>query len=244
MSPASETSAAGTFDELVETYEEACGRGLALTGESRDYFARQRAAHTKRLCATASPRRVMDFGCGLGHSTPYLAEAFPQARIIGVDTSAGALDAARKRYGSANAEFMTSDSPLPCGSIDVVYSNGTFHHIDPRDRKREVERIVDWLSPGGLFALWENNPWNPGTRLVMKRIPFDRDAKTLSYLNASRLLRESGLQIREVSSYFYFPSWLKPLRHLEPRLRSLPLGAQYCVLAQKPDRIARVHGSA
>jgi hypothetical protein len=98
-----------------------------------------------------------------------------------------------------------------------------------------VKRIVEWLAPGGLFALWENNPWNPGTRLVMKRIPFDRDAKTLSCVNASRLLRRSGLQIREVSSYFYFPSWLKPLRHLEPRLRSVPLGAQYCVLAQKPE---------
>jgi SAM-dependent methyltransferase len=234
MSPASETSAAGAFDEFVDTYEEACGRGLALSGESRDYFARQRAAHTKRLCAAASPRRVLDFGCGLGHSTPYLAEAFPEARIIGVDTSAGALEAARRRYGSERAEFVASDADLPPGSVDIVYSNGTFHHIEPHDRQREVKRIVKWLAPGGRFVLWENNPWNPGTRLVMKRIPFDRDAKTLSCLNASRLLRQSGLQIRGVSFYFYFPSWLKPLRRLEPRLESVPLGAQYCVVAQAP----------
>ena len=36
------------------------------------------------------------------------------------------------------------------------------------------------LLTGGVLALFENNPWNPGTRLVMKRIPFDRNAQTIS----------------------------------------------------------------
>ena len=235
MSPATETSDAHTFDEFVDTYEEACGRGLSLSGESRDYFARQRVALTKRLCAAAPPpRRVMDFGCGLGHTTPYLADAFPQSQIIGVDTSAGAMAAAQKRYASASTGFTTPDGRIEPESISLVYSNGTFHHIEPPDREREVRRIVAWLVRGGLFALWENNPWNLGTRLVMKRIPFDRDAKLLSYLNAARLLETSGLRMRGVSSHFYFPSWLKPLRRLEPRLERVPLGAQYRVLAQKP----------
>jgi trans-aconitate methyltransferase len=234
MSPASESSGTETFDAFVESYEEACARGLSLSGESRDFFAQQRVAHTKRLCAGA-PRagRVVDFGCGLGHSTPYLADAFPGARITGVDSSEGALQAARREYGAV-AEFTTADAGILSRSVDVVYSNGTFHHIEPRDRHDEVRRIADWLAPGGLFALWENNPWNPGTRLVMKRIPFDRDAKTLSQPTAARLLRGAGLRVLDARSYFYFPSWLKPLRRLESRLERLPLGAQYCVLAQRP----------
>jgi hypothetical protein len=26
------------------------------------------------------------------------------------------------------------------------------------------------MRPGGVVALWENNPWNPATRYVMGRI--------------------------------------------------------------------------
>jgi hypothetical protein len=52
------------------------------------------------------------------------------------------------------------------------------------------------LRPGGLFAPWENNPWNPNTRYVMSRIPFDRDATTLSPPKAVGLLRQNGFQVR------------------------------------------------
>jgi trans-aconitate methyltransferase len=235
MSPASGTSGSETFDAFVETYEEACARGVSLSGENRDFFAQQRVAHTKRLCANRpSPRALMDFGCGLGHSTPYLADAFPGARIVGVDSSERALESARREYG-ARAQFTTATDGhgIAPGSIDLVYSNGTFHHIEPSDRLDVVRQLAGWLAPGAAFALWENNPWNPGTRLVMKRIPFDRDAKTLTVRQTSRLLAEAGLQVLEVRSFFYFPSWLRLLRRLEPGMEWLPLGAQYCVLAKR-----------
>src|ERR1700752_2473905 len=209
MSPVNDSSAAGTFDAFVESYEEACGRGLALRGESRDFFAQQRVAHTRALCARMrAPRRVMDFGWGLGHSPPHLADAFGGAEIVGVHPSEGALEAARREYG-ARAEFTTPSGRIAPQSVDLVYSNGTFHHIEPRDRHQVVRRIASWLTLGGVFALWENNPWNPGTRLVMKRIPFDRDAQMLSQPTASRLLEAAGLEVLGVRSYFYFPSWLK-----------------------------------
>ena len=60
---------------------------------------------------------------------------------------------------------------------DLAYSNGTFHHIPPAKRMDALGFIFQRLKPGGIFALWENNPWNPGTRWVIEsRIPFDRDA--------------------------------------------------------------------
>ena len=234
MPPVMESNPVSTFDAFVESYEEACGRGLALSGESRDYFAQQRVQHSARLCAGMKPRRILDFGCGLGHTTPYLAEAFPGAHVIGVDTSAGAIDAARKRYGSSTIEFMVADGSLARGSIDLAYTNGTFHHIEPADRPAVVNSIARWLAPDGAFVFWENNPWNPGTRMVMRRIPFDREAKMLSYREATALLAAGDLHIERVSSYFYFPSWLKALRPFERLLAPLPLGAQYCVLARAP----------
>jgi SAM-dependent methyltransferase len=229
---------AGTsvFDGFVEEYEDACARGLDLSGESRDFFALGRVEQTARLCSTLTEvERIVDFGCGLGHSTPHLLTAFPEANIVGVDTSEASVQNAQERYGSARAQFAVDIGLVERDSVQIVYSNGTFHHISPSDRPREVQTILRCLTPGGLFALWENNPWNPGTRLVMKRIPFDRDAKLLSYLETQRLLRQCGFVVIGASFHFYFPRPLKALRRFEPYLESLPFGAQYCVLAQRPS---------
>jgi trans-aconitate methyltransferase len=221
------------FDGFVDDYEEACARGVSLSGESRDYFARARVDVTKRRCAV-TVRRVLDFGCGMGHSAPCLRDAFPGATIIGVDTSAAAIRWAQEHYGAEDVQFMTPDAADRLGQVDLVYSNGTFHHIPPSERRAILQKIFHWVAPGGLFALWENNPWNPGTRLVMKRIPFDRDAETLSYIETTRLLRDAGFQVTSTSFHFYFPAALKPLRRFEPWLATLPLGAQYCTVGRKP----------
>lgn len=232
MSPVTKAKTS-VFDDFTDSYEAACDRGLALSGEDREYFARRRVDHTRRLCSSFSVTTIVDFGCGLGHSTPHLLEAFPRARIVGVDTSKAAIEAAGRRYGSDQIQFTTDGRALEQDVADLAYSNGTFHHIEPIDREAEVRKIRQWLAPGGLFVLWENNPWNPGTRLVMKRIPFDRDAQPLSYLEARTLLTRCGFRVVAASFHFYFPAWLKALRRFEPALERLPLGAQYCLLAQR-----------
>jgi hypothetical protein len=62
----------------------------------------------------------------------------------------------------------------------------------------------------------------------MRRIPFDRNAMTLSPPTTRRLMRESGLRIERMDFLFYFPRPLALLRWTERYLRWLPLGAQYC----------------
>src|SRR5947209_2702938 len=135
------------FDAFVENYDAACSRGLALSGETRDYFAEQRIAHTRRLCSSAAIHRIVDFGCGLGHSTPYFLEAFPGATIAGVDTSAGAIQEAKRRYRTERVDFSTTAPAGPPGCMDLAYSNGTFHHIEPRERPAVLREIFGWLAP-------------------------------------------------------------------------------------------------
>jgi hypothetical protein len=80
----------------------------------------------------------------------------------------------------------------------------------------------------------ENNPWNPGARLVMARIPFDKDAEPLSPVEARRLLRSGGFaRCSSLRTLFYFPRPLAFLRPVEPLLALLPLGAQYYILGIK-----------
>ena len=115
----------------------------------------------------------------------------------------------------------------------MVFCNGVFHHILPAERAAAVDYIFHNLRPGGIFAFWENNPWNPGTRYVMSRIPFDRDAITLSPPTARRLLCDGGFEIERTDFLFLFPRALGWLRGIEPLVCRLPLGAQYQVLARK-----------
>ena len=99
---------------------------------------------------------------------------------------------------------------------------------------RAVTGIERALRSGGLLALFENNPWNPGARLVMSRIPFDRDAIMLSPPETTQLVRKAGLiPVRTPKSFFYFPRQLSFLRSAEGILKHLPLGAQYVVMAAK-----------
>jgi SAM-dependent methyltransferase len=225
------------FDGYVDDYEAALHQGLALAGESRDYFARERIAETAAWVRAAESRplsRVLDFGCGTGDSTPLLLDAFPQASLVGVDVAEQAVARAARAHGQARARFAPLAEVRALPPVDLVYTNGVFHHVPPAERPRIVHRLIQWLRPGGWLALWENNPWNPGTRLVMARIPFDRDAITLTPTEAGTLLRRGGFRVATCRFRFYFPRSLARLRWLERFLTHLPLGGQYCLLARKP----------
>jgi SAM-dependent methyltransferase len=123
----------------------------------------------------------------------------------------------------------------PRAAVDLAFCNGVFHHIPPKDRAEAVRYVSGCLRPGGLFSFWENNPWNPGTRYVMSRIPFDRDAMTLTPPEARRLLREGGFEIIRTHFLFIFPRFLRCCRFIEPLVAGCPFGAQFQVLARKPS---------
>lgn len=224
------------FDEYADNYDAALERGISLSGEDKDYFARRRMEWLRHSLhgLTDHPLRVMDFGCGSGTATPFFFEVLGASFVLGVDTSAKSLDVARRQYGSDRTEFQPIDQYQPSGTIDLVYCNGVFHHIPPGDRAKALGRIWDSLIPGGAFAVWENNPLNPGTRLVMSRIPFDRDAVTLTAREARRMLQARGFEVLRTDHLFIFPRVLKRLRAVEAMLSSLPFGAQYQVLCRKP----------
>jgi SAM-dependent methyltransferase len=135
--------------------------------------------------------------------------------VTGVDEAQKAVEHAREQFGSTRVLFAQAED-LRADYFDLVYVNGVFHHIRPEERIGALNLIRRSLSPGGLLALLENNPWNPGARMVMKRIPFDRDAIMISPREAVQLVSESGFQRPPlVRSLFYFPRFLAWLRAAE-----------------------------
>jgi SAM-dependent methyltransferase len=222
------------FDAFAADYDAALNEGLSVVGESKEFFARERVRWLRRrLIERGFPSggKLLDFGCGAGGGTPYFLDELGVASVVGVDVSDGLLDVARARFGrDARVTFARTEQRVPRGDFDLAFVNGVFHHIPLEKRLAAARYVHDALRPGGILAFWENNPWNPGTRYVMRRIPFDRDARTLTPPEARRLLRAAGFTVGRADFRFVFPRALSWLRPLEVLLAPLPLGGQYLLL--------------
>jgi trans-aconitate methyltransferase len=228
------------FSEVGDRYGEQLSRGLRLTGENAEFFARQRIARVGELVAELgglrrvdAVRAVLDFGCGLGASLPTLGATFPDARVVGFEPADGLRAAAVLAAERAGATVVSSLLHEADGFADVAYCNGVFHHVAPAERTDVFASFATAMAPGGLAFVWENSPYNPGTRLIMSRIPFDRGAHLLTPGALRRALRRAGLEPVRTEYHFVFPHALRALRPLEPRMRSLPFGGQYVVVARR-----------
>ncbi|MGZ4789283.1 MAG: class I SAM-dependent methyltransferase [Terriglobales bacterium] len=223
------------FDRYARTYDRDLANALSVTGESKDYYAQARVDWLAMCLVQLNIRveRVLDFGCGIGSNSPILSRALHPNIVLGVDISKESIEEAEADYGSETLRFMQLEEFRPDGSYDLAFANGVFHHIEPKERAAALTTIREALRPRGFFALWENNPWNPGTKYVMSRCVFDKGAITISISAARKMLREAGFEVLRTDSLFYFPRSLRLLRPLEKCLRGLPLGGQYLVLARK-----------
>lgn len=223
------------FDRSAPHYQSVLNRALVPSGETSPYFARARVEWLQKQLRALdfAPLAVLDFGCGTGGSVPFLKRILRPCRILGVDISSESLHWARQEHEQVGVEFANCDHYFPHGEFDLAFSNGVFHHIAPPERSAALSYVNDSLAPGGLFALWENNPHNPATRYIMGQCELDGEAVAITRAEASKLLRSHGFEVLHRSSYFYFPRWLDWLRRLEPALSHLPLGAQYLLLARK-----------
>jgi SAM-dependent methyltransferase len=223
------------FDEFAARYDEVLNEGLRFTGEDRDYFAEGRVAWLKHRLLQQGVRAssCFDFGCGTGGACLPLLRSLGLDAYVGYDPSQESIAVARAQLGGPQAAFEYAEEAVAAGSMDLAFTNGVFHHIPPAHRAACVRQVGRALKPGGWFAFWENNRWNPIVHFLMSRVPFDKDAQMLYPHQARRLLVDGGFEIVLTDYLFVFPSLLKALRPMEPALCKLPLGGQYLVLARK-----------
>src|SRR6185312_13681911 len=68
-------------------------------------------------------RRVVDLGCGPGNSTELLVERFPDAEVIGLDSSPDMLKKARARL--PGRDFVEADIATwtPEAPVDLLFAN-------------------------------------------------------------------------------------------------------------------------
>jgi len=223
------------FDSHADDYEAQLSLGLKLSGEPKEFFANGRIDFLCRWWQRAGrrePLRIIDYGCGVGDVTALLAKAFPSAQVEGLDPSPRCVERAFARYASDRVRFeLLRGFGSQTRPADLVHLNGVVHHVPPAGRPDLFRAVTASVAPGGVVALFENNPLNPGTHIVMARIKFDRDAVKVPSWEARRRLRVAGLSPVTTGYLFYFPRSLRALRPLEDWLSCLPFGAQYGVIA-------------
>ncbi|XXF77364.1 methyltransferase domain-containing protein [Myxococcaceae bacterium GXIMD 01537] len=99
-----------------------------------------------------APARVADLGCGTGDLTRVLAERWPGARVVGVDSSEAMVAEAQRRVIPGRLRFELADLGQwrPPGPLDVLVSNAALHWLP--DHAALLGRLVGLLAPGGVLA--------------------------------------------------------------------------------------------
>lgn len=103
------------------------------------------------------PKRILDLGCGLGHNVLPLAEAFPDAEVVGIDAGGPMLRyglARAKALGIENVKFIQADaedlSRFADESFDWVQTTMFLHETSRQAMERIFAESGRVLRPGGI----------------------------------------------------------------------------------------------
>ncbi|WP_432483883.1 class I SAM-dependent methyltransferase [Kineococcus esterisolvens] len=152
-------------------------------GYVHGYAPAVRRSHGRRTVANSAthllPRlrpgaSLLDVGCGVGTLTADLAAHVAPGRVVGVDSSAEVLQAARSAAAGrgVHVELTVADAhalPFADGEFDVVHAHQVLQHLpDPVAALREMRRVC---RPGGTVAVRDADyatvhwhPTSPGLR--------------------------------------------------------------------------------
>lgn len=134
-----------------------------------DYRDRPFFDLTARVAAEA-PRLVVDLGCGPGPLTRSLAERWPEARVVGLDSSHEMVQKARSTQRAPGLEFELADATtwMPDPGTDVLVSNAMLQWIPGHQ-----ELMVKWLDslrPGAWFAVQVPGNFGSPSHALMREL--------------------------------------------------------------------------
>lgn len=119
--------------------------------------------------ALASPASIIDLGCGPGNSTEVVAARWPQAEIVGVDSSAAMIASAKEKHpawgwiaGDIAAWADRKDS------YDLVFSNAALQWVS--DHARVFPLLLERVAVGGALAVQMPGNWDGPAHRLMREV--------------------------------------------------------------------------
>lgn len=208
------------------------------------------------------PNIVYDLGCGPGNSTILLKERWPQAAVIGIDSSLDMLKEAKETY--PHLQFIQEDIAnfSPDEPIDFLFANASLQWLN--EHNLLIPKLLGLLNPKGGFALQipnnfhapshqialqllqDNVHWQP----LLKKLPFGH--LTEPFYNLSHYYdwltqaKASHLQLweteywQEMTDYRAIFNWIKGTG-LHPALSVMDTNHQNQYAEAYIEAIAKVY---
>jgi trans-aconitate 2-methyltransferase len=111
------------------------------------------------------PRKIVDMGCGPGNSTELLAVRYPEAKVVGLDSSPNMLAEARLRLPRAEFELADARTWVPEPQTDLVFANAIYQWVP--DHLTVLPKVLAALEPGAVLAMqMPDNMAEPTHRLM------------------------------------------------------------------------------
>ena len=114
----------------------------------------------------AQAGRVFDLGCGPGNSTELLVARYPDAEVIGLDSSPDMLRQARARLPKCS--FIEADLTrwTPPAGTDLLFANASFQWLP--DHEAVLRRMLQALAPGGVLAVQMPRNFTAPSHVLMR----------------------------------------------------------------------------
>jgi len=116
----------------------------------------------------ADARRVVDIGCGPGNSTELLVKRWPQAAVIGSDTSADMLRQARERLPGHSFIEANIAHWAPPENTDVLFANAIFQWVP--GHLKQLQRLLGALPRGGVLAVQMPDNLDEPAHVLMREV--------------------------------------------------------------------------
>lgn len=100
-----------------------------------------------------APARLLDVGCGPGNSTAVLRRRYPDAELLGIDSSPEMIAAARRAHPDLRFQLcdVREEITLPGPAFDVVFSNACLQWVP--GHRALLPRLMALLRKGGVLAV-------------------------------------------------------------------------------------------
>ena len=151
-------------------------------------------------------RKIIDIGCGPGNSTELLVKRWPNATVVGIDTSTAMLRQARERLPKVTFIEANVAHWVPPDGTDLLFANAIFQWVP--GHLKQLQRLLGRLPEGGVLAAQIPDSLEEPAHLLMREVA--REGPWSKQLSEKARLRD---EVPEPGGYY---DALSPLcRHLD-----------------------------
>jgi SAM-dependent methyltransferase len=162
-------AAGALYDRGVYLYS------MGYVGPFNDDKGRSVCNYLKRRIKDFRPRRILDMGCTVGHSTLPYKEQFPDAEVWAIDVAAPCVHYAHLRAAGLGvdvnfAQMNAERTEFPDGYFDLVVSHILLHETSGKAMPRIFRECHRLLRPGGYMIHADLPPFDlmdPFTQFVL-----------------------------------------------------------------------------